>query len=79
MYIIGFPDNAAWKDSFNGMSDACHDLFKTFSSYLTYRSNNIAFTILNQIGNILPIALSVAGAILVVKLGWKLFKNFTKG
>lgn len=31
------------------------------------------------ISDVLPLALTVAGAILVVNLGWRLFRNFTKG
>lgn len=34
---------------------------------------------LSAIGSVLPTALTVAGAILVVTLGWRLFRNFTKG
>ena len=31
------------------------------------------------IGDILPIALPVAGTILVITVGWRLFRNFTRG
>ncbi len=34
---------------------------------------------LSAIGSVLPTALTVAGAILVVTLGWRLFRNFTRG
>ena len=34
---------------------------------------------LSAIGSVLPTALTVAGAILVVTMGWRLFRNFTKG
>lgn len=34
---------------------------------------------LSAIGTVLPTALTVAGAILVVTLGWRLFRNFTRG
>lgn len=34
---------------------------------------------LDTISETLPVALSVAGAILVVTLGWKLFRTFTRG
>lgn len=37
---------------------------------------NILFSTMSDI---LPIAFAVAGAILVVNLGWRLFKNFTRG
>ena len=35
--------------------------------------------ILSSIAEVLPFALCVAGAILVVNLGWRLFRNFTRG
>lgn len=35
--------------------------------------------ILSALADVLPFALSVAGAILVVSLGWRLFRSFTKG
>lgn len=35
--------------------------------------------LLSGISNVIPIALGVAGAILVVNLGWRLFRNFTRG
>lgn len=35
--------------------------------------------IFDTISKILPLALTVAGAILVVTLGWRLFRNFTRG
>ena len=31
------------------------------------------------IASVLPIALPVAGTILVVTIGWRLFRNFTRG
>ena len=34
---------------------------------------------LSAIGSVLPTALTVAGAILVVTLCWRLFRNFTRG
>lgn len=45
------------------------------SSALTTTSNDM----LSAIGSVLPTALTVAGAILVVTLGWRLFRNFTRG
>ncbi len=38
-----------------------------------------ANNMLSAISSVLPTALSVAGAILVVTLGWRLFRNFTHG
>lgn len=35
--------------------------------------------LLGGVSDILPMALTVAGAILVVNLGWRLFRNFTHG
>ena len=31
------------------------------------------------IGQVLPIAMGVAGTILVITIGWRLFRNFTRG
>lgn len=45
------------------------------NSALTTTSNDM----LSAIGAVLPTALTVAGAILVVTLGWRLFRNFTRG
>lgn len=33
----------------------------------------------SAIGDIVPIALPVAGTILVITIGWRLFRNFTRG
>lgn len=35
--------------------------------------------ITEQVGGALPIALPVAGAILAVTIGWRLFKRFVRG
>lgn len=35
--------------------------------------------ILDVLSDILPVALTVAAATLLVTLGWKLFRNFTRG
>lgn len=54
-------------------------------------ATNVAFQLINScvvqckvilldvLVDILPSALTVAGSILVVNLGWRLFRNFTKG
>lgn len=39
---------------------------------------SVSSDMMEAIGTVLPIALGVAGAILVVFLGWKLFKRLTK-
>lgn len=36
-------------------------------------------SLLSSVSDVLPVALSVAGAVLVVNLGWRLFRNFTRG
>ncbi len=41
--------------------------------------SGIATQMTNAVGEIIPIALGVAAAILVPTLGYKLFKKFTKG
>ena len=33
----------------------------------------------SAIGQVLPIALPVAGTILVITIGWRLFRNFSRG
>ena len=33
----------------------------------------------SAIGQVVPIALGVAGTILVITIGWRLFRNFTRG
>ena len=33
----------------------------------------------DAIGQVIPIALPVAGTLLVVTIGWRLFRNFTRG
>lgn len=38
----------------------------------------VSADMMSAIGTVLPIALGVGGAILVVFLGWKLFKRLTK-
>ena len=44
-------------------------------SALSTTSNDM----ISAIGSVLPSALTVAGAILVVTLGWRMFRNFTRG
>lgn len=41
--------------------------------------SELSDTLLDAIGTVLPYALTVGGAILVVFLGWKIFKRLTKG
>lgn len=40
---------------------------------------SVGTTIMDSLSSVLPLGLTVAGAILVVNLGWRLFRNFTKG
>lgn len=35
--------------------------------------------LMDSFSSVLPYALTIAGAILVVNVGWRLFRNFTKG
>ena len=52
---------------------------ETVTSALTSALTTTANDMLSAIGSVLPKALPVAGAILVVTLGWRLFRNFTHG
>lgn len=49
------------------------------TSALVDAMGSTADEMLSAIGKVLPTALTVAGAILVVTLGWRLFRNFTRG
>jgi len=49
------------------------------TSALQTAMTTVASDMTSAIGSILPIALGVAGSILVITLGWKLFRRFTKG
>lgn len=51
----------------------------TVTTALTSALATTANDMLSAIGTVLPTALKVAGAILVVTLGWRLFRNFTHG
>ena len=51
----------------------------TVTSALTGAMTTTANNITSAIGSILPIALGVAGTILVITIGWSLFRNFTHG
>lgn len=50
-----------------------------YSEYLDYIFKQLKTMMLDAISDVLPLALTVAGAILVVTLGWRLFRNFTRG
>lgn len=41
--------------------------------------NTTANQMQDSIGQVLPIAMGVAGTILVITIGWRLFRNFTRG
>lgn len=60
-------------------SSGTYSLFRKFFNQIALGKTSLSGRLLSTISDVLPIALSVAGAFLVVKLGWKLFKNFTKG
>ena len=49
------------------------------SSALSTALNTTASDMMSAVAAVLPEALTVAGAILVVTLGWRLFRNFTRG
>ena len=59
----------------NGNISASQYVSMLFKSAAT----NLRDTIIGAFGDILPAALLVAGAVLVVALGWRLFRNFTRG
>lgn len=50
-----------------------------YDKYLRYVFSQLQNIMLDGISDVLPLALNVAGAILVVALGWRLFRNFTRG
>lgn len=55
---------------------------ETASTAITALTNALQTTadqMQSAIGDILPIALPVAGTILVITIGWRLFRNFTRG
>lgn len=51
----------------------------TISEALVSALGTTANSMMDAIGDVLPVALPVAGAILVITMGWRLFRNFTKG
>lgn len=59
----------------NGTFTSGEFVQKNLNLYFTQLKNNI----LDGIADVLPLALSVGGAILVVNLGWRMFRNFTRG
>lgn len=48
------------------------------SELMSTAFTGVAGDMMEAIGVILPIALGVGGTVLVVTLGWKLFKKFSK-
>lgn len=83
--MIGYPDIASFMKAINrsGMSDSSKGLWQKMIVCLasdgTFTDSGIAKSMLDSIASVLPVALTVAGAILVVTLGWRLFRNFTRG
>lgn len=61
------------------LSETTATTVETVTSALTSALTTTANDMLSAIGSVLPKALTVAGAILVVTLGWRLFRNFTHG
>ena len=51
----------------------------TAVSALTTALSTTADQMESAIAAVLPIALPVAGTILVITIGWRLFRNFTRG
>lgn len=61
------------------LADGVDTAVETVTSALTGAMTTTANNITSAIGSILPIALGVAGTILVITIGWRLFRNFTHG
>ena len=81
-FFSDFHNNGSYDTFFSGqgsMSEGSWQLFDAFGSALYDSDEGIIGYFLWIISEILPIALTVAGAILVVNLGWRLFRNFTRG
>lgn len=76
--MVGYFQPAQIAQTLSGMSPASKDLYFKFMLALADKGGTAA-TMLGTIADILPIALTVAGSILVVTLGWRLFRNFTRG
>lgn len=83
--MIGYSSPVSFLKAINdsGMSESCKKLWRQMLSCLasdgTFADSGVAQSMLDSIADILPVALTVAGAILVVTLGWRLFRNFTRG
>ena len=60
-------------------NDSIADLVFILLNKLCNSKSSLAGHVLSIISTVLPLAFSVAGSILVIKLGWRLFRNFTKG
>lgn len=50
-----------------------------YDHYLGYLFSQLKTIMLDTVSDVLPVDLTVAGAVLVVFLGWRLFRNFTRG
>lgn len=61
------------------LSETAAPTVETVSTALTTALTSTANSMMSAIGSVLPIALPVAGAILVITMGWRLFRNFTHG
>ena len=68
----------SFTESMDGMSEASLTLFEGLYLGL-FDDGMVVPAILQAISEIISYALPVAGAILVVTLGWRMFRNFTRG
>ena len=66
-------------DQFVWENDSIEDLVFILLNKLCKGNSSLAGQAFSIISTVLPFAFSVAGSILVIKLGWHLFRNFTKG
>ena len=80
-----FSTLGEWSNFVSGldMSDGSLALFVPFMDLLAndykHKGHTLPGEFLSMMEDVLPVALTVAGAILVVTLGWRLFRNFTRG
>lgn len=66
-------------DAFHYYQSGIYTSGEYMNHLLKYYFQKIQEYLFDGISDMLPLALTVAGAILVVTLGWRLFRNFTRG